>query len=307
MVSIKSSEPEEAGQPCFFFCYFRVNVHVMKAPITTLIIPAAGIGSRLQPLTPFLPKEMLRLVDKPIFYYLLQEAYLARITRVIFIIHQKNQALKKYLSAPSTRSLLADFPGLTVSFIETPDRFGDGHALLQAKDLVANDKAFAVTMGDLLSLPGKSIIGELIKVYEQNPIPLLSVEKIERSKTERYGIIDPKTSDGRLYRINSIVEKPKPNQAPSLIAMTGKYILTPKIFSYLEKLMRQRTVDEIKLSYALRDYSHDYPLNAYRCQSRHYDTGVKSGLLKTELAFALAHPDFGPDLRRYLNQLSKTK
>ena len=270
--------------------------------INSLVIPAAGIGSRLYPLTHIVPKEMLRLVDKPIFYYLIQEAYQADIKRIIFIIHAQKKALKDFLSSREAETVYNDFPGVTFSFVETSKRLGDGQAILQTKKLFKKGEVFAVTMGDLLPLPGKSLIKELKTVYEKYFVPVISVESIERSKTGQYGIINTKTSKGRLHLVSSIIEKPKPENAPSTLAMTGKYILTYEIFPYLEKLMKEGDKNEIKLANALSEYAQDYPLNAYECKNKHYDTGTKIDLLKTELVFSLTHPEFGVHLRRFLKQ-----
>ena len=271
--------------------------------INSLVIPAAGIGNRLYPLTNIIPKEMLRLVDKPIFYYLLQEAYLANIKNIIFIIHREKKALEDFLLGSGSQTIYENFPGIKFSFIETNERWGDGHAILQAKSLIKKNEVFAVTMGDFVQLPGKSQIKELKTIYEKHSTPVLSVENIERSKTGQYGIINPKTSNGKLHHIGSIIEKPKPEEAPSTLAMTGKYILTYEIFSYLEKLMKWRNNNEVKLAHALTEYAQDYNLYAYECRNKHHDTGTKIDLLKTELLFALAHPEFGTQMRYYLKEL----
>ena len=273
--------------------------------INSLVIPVAGIGSRLYPLTYVTPKEMLRLVDKPIFYYLIQEAYLADIKHLIFIIHSKKKALKNFLLSRGAKTIYNDFPGITFSFIETTKRFGDGQAILQVKRLIKKDEAFAVSMGDILSLPGTSLVQEIKLIYEKYSIPVISVESIERSKTGQYGVIDPKTSRGRRHLVGSIIEKPKPEDTPSTLAMTGKYVLTYQIFTYLEKLMKERNKNEIKLANALTEYAQDYPLYAYECKSKHYDTGTKLDLLKTELLFALANPEFSVHMRRFLKTIKK--
>ena len=271
--------------------------------INSLIIPAAGIGSRLYPLTYITPKEMLRLVDKPIFYYLIQESYLADIKHIIFIIHAQKKDLKDFLLSRGAETIYHDFPGITFSFIETTERLGDGQAILRAKKLFKEGEAFAVTMGDLLPLPGKSLIQELKTVYEKYSVPVISVENIKRSKTGQYGIINPKTSKRKLHLISSIIEKPKPEDAPSTLAMTGKYILTYEIFPYLEKLMTGGGENEIKLANALSEYAQAYPLYAYECKNKHYDTGTKIDLLKTELLFTLAHPEFGTHMRHLIKEL----
>lgn len=262
----------------------------------------------MRPITNFTPKEILRLVDKPIFYYLLKEAYIAGIRRAIFIIHSDKRIIRDLLKGKESKGMLKEFPRLNLEFIETEHRFGDGQALYEARNILKREKAFAVTMGDLISFPGESIIGELKKVYNKKKVPVISVEKIERSKSRQYGIIDPKKSNGRLHQVRSIIEKPDPKEAPSEYAMTGKYILTPKIFNYLGNLLEKRKpTEEIKLANALRDYAKDHNLYACVCKNRHFDTGNKFDLIKTELIFALHHPELSHQIRPALNSLIKNQ
>ena len=253
-----------------------------------LVIPAAGMGTRLRPATYATPKEMLRLVDKPIAYYLLAEAYQAGIRRVLFITHEDNRQTRQFFEGPSAAPLLNDFPGLTVKFIETTTRGGDGQAILLSEQAVGNEP-FAVTMGDLITLPGESILAELGEVFAKNGESVISVEEIPLEKTGQYGVIDPASQDGSLYRVRGIVEKPKPAEAPSTTAMTGKYILYPAIFAYLRQL--DGGEGELKLAHALDAYAKDKALNACATRTRHYDTGTKIDLLKAEVAFSLAHPE----------------
>ncbi|MES2216185.1 MAG: sugar phosphate nucleotidyltransferase [Patescibacteria group bacterium] len=270
--------------------------------INSLIIPVAGIGSRLQPLTHITTKELVRLVDKPIFYYLVQEAHLAGLAHIIFIIHKDKTGLKDFIESKEGRVLLQDFPGMKFSFVLTSERWGDGHAIIQAKKFLKNDEVFAVTMGDLISLPGTSILNELKTIYEKHAVPVISVENIPRIDCELYGVISPKKSKGRIHEIASIVEKPKAKDAPSTLAMKGKYILTPDIFPYLDRLMNERTTNEVRLSNALSAYAAEYPLYAYESKGEHYDTGTKYELVKTEAQFVAAHPEYGPSLRKHLKQ-----
>lgn len=190
----------------------------------TLVIPAAGAGTRLRPATYVTPKELLRLVDKPIAYYLLNEAYVAGVRHVVFITHEDNVLTKEFFEGPRGHYLLTDMPGLTVSFIETDTRGGDGQAILLA-EAVVGDKPFAVTMGDLVTLPGQSILAELTLLFAKTGEAVISVEEVPREKTSQYGVIDPVEQDGNVYLVRGIVEKPKPEEAPSNFAMTGKYIL----------------------------------------------------------------------------------
>ncbi|MSU74835.1 hypothetical protein EXS57_03635, partial [Candidatus Kaiserbacteria bacterium] len=253
--------------------------------IDTLVIPAAGAGTRLRPVTYVTPKEMLRLVDKPIFYYLLAEAYQAGIRRIIFITHKDNRVTKKFFSSSEAKYLLKDFPHLTTSFIETDVRGGDGQAILLAEKSVAG-KPFAVTMGDLLTLPGTSILAELIEAYQASGESIISVEKIPKKKTGQYGIVDPRKKRGNIYDVRGIIEKPQPQESQSNLAMTGKYILFPKIFSYLRSLPKSH--EELKLAHALNTYAKENTLLACAARTPHYDTGTKSDLLKAEIVFSLA-------------------
>jgi UTP--glucose-1-phosphate uridylyltransferase len=264
---------------------------------TTLVIPAAGLGTRLRPATYATPKELLRLVDKPIIYYLLAEAYQARIRRVVLVTHEDNRKTREFFESAAAASLLADFPGLAIDFIETSERGGDGQALLAAENAVGGP--FAVTMGDLLTLPGESILAELAEVFSQSGNTVISVEEIPREKTAQYGVIDP-MSAGPLYRVRGIVEKPAPAAAPSTLAMTGKYILNPSVFNYLHQI--QGGAGELKLAHALDRYAKDHVLQAFAPRTRHYDTGTKIDLLRAELAFSLAHPDLAKHAREAIRE-----
>lgn len=257
----------------------------MSSPIKTLVVPIAGAGTRLRPITYVTPKELLRLVDKPIIYYILAEAYQAGITNVVCITHVDNTQTKDFFEGPHANAFLDDFPGLTIRFIETSVRKGDGQAILLAKDALPVEESFAVTMGDLIPILGSSLIDELVQVYTKTGVPVISVEEIAREKTGQYGVIDPLTSENGLHRIRSIVEKPAPEVAPSNLAMTGKYILTPEIFTALESVQEKNGDEELKLAHALNLFAKENPLDAYECKQPHYDTGTKEDLFKTEALF----------------------
>jgi len=260
----------------------------MSTTIDTLVIPAAGAGTRLRPATYVTPKELLRLVDKPIIYYLFAEAYQAGIRNVLMVTHTDNPQTKRFFQSGAAKPLLEEFPDLTVSFIETAKRGGDGQALLLAEKAVG-DATFAVTMGDLVTLPGESILEELIKTHASKNKAVISVEEIPQEKTGQYGIIDPASSAEREYVVHGIVEKPKPHEAPSNLAMTGKYVLPAEIFKYLHLL--ERDEGELKLAHALNMFAKEHTLLACAVRTKHYDTGTKIDLLKAEVAFSLAHPE----------------
>lgn len=267
--------------------------------VSTLIIPVAGAGTRLRPMTYVAPKEMLRLVDKPIAYYLLLEAHLANITHVIFIIHKNNRATKEFFESENAKPFLAEFPSMRLSFIETDERRGDGQAILLAKDMLSDEKSFAVTMGDLITMPGTSLLRELIEQFSTVG-SVISVMDVPRERTAHYGVIEPKESNGRLHVVNSFVEKPKPEDAPSTLASCGKYVLTSDIFEYLEIEMQQNLEGEIKLAHALETFAKKSKLHAYHSETECYDTGLKTELLKTEIAFSLQHPELKETARQIL-------
>lgn len=276
--------------------------------INTLLIPAAGLGTRLRPITYVTPKELLRLVDMPIAYYLLAEAHKAGIMRVIIITHEDNRKTMQFFESHDGAAVLASLPGLQVEFVETTERRGDGQALLQAEKLV--EGPFAVTMGDLITLPGESILAELVERFHKDRQAIISVEQVPREKTGQYGIINVHSSQDNVHRVYGIVEKPAPEVAPSNLAMTGKYVLHSEIFRYLRE--REQTLKEapqpqgkppeLKLADALDRYSKEFELYAMEPRTRHYDTGTKSDLFVAEVAFTLAHPELGAKAREALKK-----
>lgn len=268
--------------------------------ISTLIIPVAGLGTRLRPATYTTSKELLRLVDKPIIYYLLAEAHLADIGRVVLITHSDNTQTKDFFESPGATMLMKDFPGLSIEFVETTERSGDGQALLSAESILRPDESFAVSMGDLVTLPGQSILRELVAVFEETGNAVVSVEPVPPEKTMQYGVIDPVEVEGPLYSVRAIVEKPAPAVSPSNLAMTGKYILDHKIFPYLHTLMSGS--GELKLANALDVYARERTLLACVPQTRHYDTGTKLDLFKAEVAFTLSHPELADGARKAIKE-----
>lgn len=272
------------------------NLDVQK-----LIIPAAGAGTRLLPITRVTPKELLRLVDRPVSWYLVDEAYRSGIRHIIFVINPWKKDIRKYFCSSSGKSILKEFPDLRFSFIETNERFGDGHAISLVSKIINRGEVFAVAMGDLLSPSEKPFLKQLAEVFKKYQKPVISVERVSRRHVDRYGIISPKSSIGRVFLVGDIVEKPSVKQAPSNLAMTGKYILTQKIFDYLDRLLKNRKEgQEIRLADALKEYSHEHELLALECSGRHFDTGNKIGFLKTEVVFGLKHPEIKKEFRKFL-------
>ena len=257
--------------------------------VTKLIIPVAGAGTRLWPITKFIPKEMILLAGKPVIYYLVSEAYQSGIREIIFVIHPSKRSMQKYFSDLSRRCILSEFPDLRLFFIETSERFGDGHAISLARKFIRKGEFFAVAMGDLLSPISQPFLKQLINIFINFKKPVISVEQAPKNHLDRYGVIKPKRIlSGKLYEIADLIEKPKLNQAPSNLILTGKYILPEEIFNEIEELLKDRTLgSEVRLADALKIYSKKKELLALECQGRHFDTGNKFGLLKTEIIFAI--------------------
>lgn len=291
-------------------------------PITKLIVPLAGWGTRFLPTSKNYPKEMAHLVDKPIIQHLVEEAYQSGIRDVIFITTHNKSAIAEYFSPyqhprqektyraslvarKNLEPLYRLFRDVHFHFIRRTETRGDGHSVLLAKSYIAPGEAFAVSMGDLLSPPGNPFLKQLIGVYKKTDCPVISVERVPLEDTAKLGVIAPKQSQGRLHLVSDLVEKPGPKYAPSNIAMTGKYILTPAIFPYLSRVVQASRADrtEPRLADALKLYAQQNPLRAYECKGVIHDTGNKFDFLKTTVRFGLNHPEFGPDFKKFIRSL----
>ncbi|MFA6551932.1 MAG: sugar phosphate nucleotidyltransferase [Candidatus Paceibacterota bacterium] len=274
--------------------------------ISTLIVPAAGAGTRLRPMTFFTPKELLRLVDKPIFYYLIAEAHTAGIKNILFVVHKQNRQLPAFLKSSAAKQLLKEFTGIKVGCVITNRRDGDAQAILAAKKFIKPGQVFAVSMGDLLSLPGTSLLRELKDAYKICRGSVISVKHVPRALVSNFGNIDPEKVGKNLYRVRRIIEKPLPKDAPSTLAMTGKYVLDSDIFPLLQKIVDSREPDqEARLSKCLDVYAKTNSLFAYVTKDSHYDTGNKLALAQTELIFSLAHQGIGKQLKEAIKKYAR--
>lgn len=274
--------------------------------ISTLVIPAAGLGTRLRPITHITPKEMIRIVDKPVFYYLLKEAYEASINKVVFIIHKDNRKLESFFKTNEAKEILKEFGDMKIIFVKTDKRNGDGQAILQTKKLFKKDEFFAVSMGDFLSLPNKSVINELVNEYNKNYSSIISIAKVPKNQVYLYGVISGKKTKKNIYKVNSIVEKPKPEESPSNFAMTAKYIISSNIFPILEKISYEvKTGEEIKLANALNIFAKDNTLCACETMNTSYDMGTKHMLAQTELIFSMNNLDIKKHLMSIIKKYAR--
>jgi UTP--glucose-1-phosphate uridylyltransferase len=291
-----------------------------RQKVRKAVLPAAGLGTRFLPATKAQPKEMLTVVDKPQIQYVVEECVASGIEHIVIVTGKgKNSIEDHFDSSPSLEHFLEgkgkhDQAELVrkisnmvqVSYTRQKEPLGLGHAVLVARDLVG-DEPFAVLLGDVL-IPGPNpATKQLIKVFEATGVGAIAVEEVPKDKTNLYGIVDgepaPQPPFGeRLLRIRDLVEKPKPENAPSNLAITGRYVLPAAIFDCLERT-KPGAGNEIQLTDALRILAREQGLWAYIYEGISYDAGDKLGFLKATVEIALQNPEFGAAFRSYLKTL----
>lgn len=283
--------------------------------ITKAVFPVAGLGTRFLPATKVSPKEMLPIVDKPLIQYAVEEAIAAGVTELIFITGKNKRSIEDHFDTASEleaqleasgkvemlKMLRAIVPShVSCIFIRQPKALGLGHAVLCAKPVVGN-APFSVILADDL-IHGSPASKEMSEVYMSKGGSVLGVENVLPSETGSYGILDADTIDDNLLKVKSMVEKPKPEDAPSTLAVVGRYILTPKIFDCLEKVKPGRG-GEIQLTDGISDLMAFEDVYAYRFSGKRFDCGSKLGFMKANVALALQHPDISEEFSAYLKSL----
>jgi UTP--glucose-1-phosphate uridylyltransferase len=287
------------------------------AKVRKAVFPAAGLGTRFLPATKAQPKEMLPLVDKPIIQYVIEEAVAAGITQIIIVTGRGKNAiedhfdvsyeLEKLLEERGKTELLDEVRAISnmisVSYVRQKETLGLGHAVLVAKDLVG-DEPFAVMLGDDIIDAAVPCMRQMVEVFERHEGPVVAVHQVPRDEISAYGVIAGTADPGndRLFRVTDMVEKPKKEEAPSDLAIIGRYILTPDIFEILEKTPRDKG-GEIQLTNGIRVLAERRPVYAYRFEGRRHDAGNKLGFLKATVEFALKRSDLGGPFREYLKSL----
>jgi UTP--glucose-1-phosphate uridylyltransferase len=287
----------------------------MTTRIVKAVFPAAGLGTRFLPATKASPKEMLALVDKPLIQYVVEEAVASGIEEIVLVTGRGKRAIEDHfdvafeleedLKAKGKHKLLSEVQRIanlvTFCYIRQKKALGLGHAVLTAK-LVVGNEPFAVLLGDDIIDADVPALKQMMGVYKRYPSTILAIQKVPRSQTQHYGIIDAKKIENGVYLVKDLVEKPSPDKAPSNLAIIGRYILTPGIFSALEKTTPGKG-DEIQLTDGLRLLMEDQPIYAYEVEGVRYDAGDKLGFLKATVEFGLKNKDFGPEFRQYLQKL----
>src|SRR5256714_660784 len=284
------------------------------------VIPAAGLGTRFLPATKAQPKEMLAVVDKPQIQYVAEECVASGIEHIIIVTGRGKSSIEDHFDASPFLEAFLEKHGkkqqakmvrniadmVQASYTRQKEPRGLGHAVLVARDLVG-DEPFAVLLGDVL-IPGPNpATKQLIRVYESTGVGAIAVEEVPKDKTHLYGIVDgepaPQPPFGeRLLRIRELVEKPKPESAPSNLAITGRYVLPSAIFDCLART-KPGAGNEIQLTDALRILAREQGLWAYIYDGVSYDAGDKLGFLKATVEIALQNPEFGAAFRSYLKAL----
>ncbi|HUT40329.1 MAG TPA: UTP--glucose-1-phosphate uridylyltransferase GalU [Gammaproteobacteria bacterium] len=286
----------------------------MEQKVRKAVFPVAGLGTRFLPATKANPKEMLTIVDKPLIQYAAEEAVNAGIEELVFVTSSskraiedhfdKNYELEAELERKGKHHLLKIVrevvpPHVTCVYVRQPEALGLGHAVLCAKSVVGNEP-FAVILADDLIHTGKNcVLSQMLSVFNDRNCSILGVEEVPRDETDKYGIVDPMESDGRVTKIRSIVEKPKPADARSNLAVVGRYVLTPTIFKYLETISRGAG-GEIQLTDAIQRLLESEVVLAYKFEGKRYDCGSKLGYLKATVEYALLHPDLREPFLEYL-------
>ena len=290
----------------------------MPATIRKAVFPAAGLGTRFLPATKAQPKEMLVLVDKPVIQYGVEEAARSGISNIIIVTGRGKNAiedhfdvnieLESFLEQRGKTAQLEEIRKITtainVSYMRQGEPLGLGHAVLVTKNLVG-DEPFAVILGDDVIDATPPALRQMIDVYERVGGPVLAVERVSPEDVSSYGIVavDESETLGRgVFRVKDLVEKPRRQDAPSNLAIIGRYILTPDIFPALEATARDGT-GEIQLTNGLRRLLRDRPVYVYEIDGVRHDTGNKLGFLKALVYFALQRPDLAQPFRNYLESL----
>lgn len=281
------------------------------------IIPAAGLGTRFLPATKAMPKEMLPIVDKPTIQYIVEEAIASGIEDIIIVTGKGKRAIEDHfdyaheleqnllekkkldlLEKVQYSSNLAD-----IHYIRQKEPKGLGHAVWCAKSFIGNEP-FAVLLGDDIVQSDTPCLKQLIDQYEETLSPVIGVQTVPDSETDRYGIVDPIEQEGRRYQVKNFIEKPKRGTAPSNLAIMGRYVLTPEIFMFLEK-QQTGAGGEIQLTDAIQELNQIQRVFAYDFAGSRYDVGEKLGFVKTTLEFALQQDEMKQELIDYMKQLMK--
>ena len=292
----------------------------MNAKVRKAVFPAAGLGTRFLPATKAQPKEMLPLVDKPLIQYGVEEAIHSGVQNIIVVTGRGKSSIEDHFDVSFELEQLLESKGKTellsmvrsisdmidIAYVRQKEALGLGHAVLRAKELVGNEP-FAVVLSDDVIASETPCIRQLLDVYEFYGASVLALMEVPGDAISAYGVVDAEPvshngNDQRLYRIRNMVEKPKLADAPSNLAIIGRYVLTPEIFTCIESI-EPGSGGEIQLTDALKYMLRNRPIYGLKFEGKRYDAGDKLGFLKATVEFALNRHDMGDPFRDYLRGL----
>jgi UTP--glucose-1-phosphate uridylyltransferase len=283
-----------------------------------VVIPAAGLGIRFLPATKAQPKEMLPVVDKPAIQYVVEEAVASGMTDIIMITGRGKRAIEDHfdksyelehkLRESGNSEALAEVQKIAsmadIFYIRQKEQLGLGHAILCAKKHVGNEP-FAVMLGDDIVVNERPCIGQLVEAFEQVKSSVVGVEQVPKSRIQRYGVIKGKRFRDDLYKVEDLVEKPTPEEAPSDLAIIGRYVFQPEIFSFLEKIGPGKG-GEYQLTDAMRLLCRKNGLYGLKFKGRRYDIGSKADWVRATIELSMERSDLAPDLRAALGSIRKS-
>lgn len=289
----------------------------MSDRIETVVFPVAGLGTRFLPATKAIPKEMLPVVDKPLIQYAVEEAVAAGASRLVFVTGRGKSAIEDHfdtafeleteLEGKGKDDLLAIVrqvlpAGVECLYVRQHRALGLGHAIGCARSLVSGDHFGIILPDDLVENDGDPALAQLARHHAHTGASVISVEEVEREKTRSYGVVDVENFADRAGRIRGMVEKPEPDEAPSNLAIVGRYILSSRIFAILENTEADHR-GEIQITDAIASLIKESPVDAYRFEGRHFDCGSKLGFLQATVAYGRKHPELGADFSAWLENL----
>lgn len=283
--------------------------------IRKAIIPAAGLGTRFLPATKAQPKEMLPVVDKPTIQYIVEEAVASGIEDILIVTGRNKRAIEDHfdrsielemlLREKKDEKLLEKVIAISemadIHYIRQKETKGLGHAIYCARKFIGNEP-FAVLLGDDIITSSVPCLKQLIDVYNELGGSILGVKKVSKEQVKKYGVLEAKPYKEGIYRVTNLIEKPEPHEAPTQLAVMGRYIIQPQIFKILEQT-KPGVGGEIQLTDALRELCKTQPMYGYEFVGQRYDIGDKMGFLMATVEFALKREDLADDFKKYLLSL----
>lgn len=289
----------------------------MNRPVKKAVFPVAGLGTRFLPATKANPKEMLPIVDKPLIQYAVEEAVAAGVTELVFITGRNKRAIEDHFDKAyeleaelkkHNKTKMLDLatnilpPGVSCIYIRQPEALGLGHAVLCARPVIGKEPFAVMLADDLIDGNHAGCLSQMVDLYSRYNCGVLAVEPVPQEETSRYGIVVSQAIEPRVGKVQSIVEKPRPEDAPSNLAVVGRYILTPDIMPVLEHTAEDAR-GEIQLTDAIAKLLAKTTVLSLEFEGQRYDCGSKLGFLQATVGYALKHPEVSSDFRKYLDSL----